>query len=249
MRVRRDNKPYSLRLAINFARACYTRWRLMPQFDSVGPGLEVIGPRGLEVYGPNIHLGAHVHISTAKGQMSRLCTWPNGETAHNGERGHGRIDIGNACLLTPGLQIVSAEHVSIGDNVMIASRVYISDADWHDVYDRLASPGPRAAVVLGNNVWLGEGVKVCKGVTIGENSVIGAGSVVASDIPANVIAAGNPARELKKLDPEQPLNRRETMFDDVEKYNKTMRYLHYLNHKDNSYLHWIRSLIWPSQKD
>ena len=83
---------------------------------------------------------------------------------------------------------------------MIASRVYISDADWHDIYDRLASPGPTAPIVLGNNVWLGEGAKVCKGVTIGENSVIGAGSVVASDIPANVIAAGNPAREIKKLD-------------------------------------------------
>ena len=241
--MRRENKPYSVRLGINFVRASYTRWRLIPQFDSVGPGLEVIGPRGLEVYGPDIHLGAHVHISTAKGQMSRLCTWSNGEG------GNGRIDIGSYCLLTPGLQIVSAEHVSIGDNVMIASRVYISDADWHDVYDRLASPGQRAAVVLGNNVWLGEGVKVCKGVTIGENSVIGAGSVVASDIPANVIAAGNPAREIRKLDPEQPLNRRETMFEDAEKYNKTMHYLHYLNHKDNSYISWIRSLIWPSQKD
>ena len=240
--MRRENKPYSVRLGINFVRASYTRWRLIPQFDSVGPGLEIIGPRGLEVYGPDIHLGAHVHISTAKGQMSRLCTWSNGEG------GTGRIDIGSYCLLTPGLQIVSAEHVSIGDNVMIASRVYISDADWHDVYDRLASPGQRAAVVLGNNVWLGEGVKVCKGVSIGENSVIGAGSVVTKDIAANVVAAGNPAKVIKQLDTERPMVTRASMFEDVKSYNKTMRYLHYLTHKNNNYLSWIRQLIRPSRK-
>ena len=147
--MRRDNKPYTIRLLINWARRVYTQWRLVPQFDSVGTGLEIIGPRGLEIYGPDIHLGDNVHMQTAKGQMSRLCTWPDGQG------GNGRIDIGNHCLLTPGLQIVSANHVTLGNNVMIASRVYISDADWHDVYDRLASPGPTAPVHLGDNVWLG----------------------------------------------------------------------------------------------
>ncbi len=240
--MRRDHKPYSIRLLINWLRRQYTNWYVVPQFDSVGTGLEIIGPRGLEVYGPDIHLGDNVHMQTAKGQMSRLCTWPDGKG------GNGRIDIGSHCLLTPGLQMVSAAHITIGDNVMIASRVYISDADWHDVYDRLDSPGATAPVVLGDNVWLGEGVKVCKGVTIGENSVIGAGSVVASDIPANVIAAGNPAREIKKLDPSRPLTKRETMFEDRETYDKTMAYLHYLNHKDNSYLSWLRHLIRPSKK-
>ena len=241
--MRRDHKPYAIRRLINFCRRVYTRYRIEPQFDSVGSGLEVIGPRGLEIYGKDIHLGDRVHISTARGQMSRLCTWPDGTG------GHGRIDIGSYCLLTPGLQIVSAAHVQIGDNVMIASRVYISDADWHGIYDRVASPGQMAPIVLGDNVWLGEGVKVCKGVTIGDNSVIGAGSVVTSDIPANVIAAGNPAREIKKLDAATPLNRRETMFEDIEKYEKTIAYLHYLNHKDNSFMHWFRHLFWPRRDD
>jgi acetyltransferase-like isoleucine patch superfamily enzyme len=240
--MRRDNKPYTIRLLINWARRVYTQWRLVPQFDSVGTGLEIIGPRGLEIYGPDIHLGDNVHMKTAKGQMSRLCTWPDGQG------GNGRIDIGNHCLLTPGLQIVSANHVTLGNNVMIASRVYISDADWHDVYDRLASPGPTAPVHLGDNVWLGEGTKVCKGVSIGENTVVGAGSVVASSLPANIIAAGNPAREIKKLDEATPLNKREAMFADRETYDKTMRYLHYLNHKENSYIGWLRELIWPSRQ-
>ncbi len=240
--MRRDNKPYTIRLLINFTRKLYTKWRIVPQFSAVGSGLEIIGPHRLEVWGDDIRLGDNVHIQTSRGQMSRLCTWPN-ETG-----GRGKIDIGSHTLLTPGLQIVSAEHVSIGDNVMIASRVYISDADWHDIYDRLASPGPRAAIDIGENVWLGEGVKVCKGVTIGANSVIGAGSVVTKDIPANVIAAGNPAKPLRKLDTERKMVKREAMFEDIKSYNKTMSYLHYLNHKDNNYLSWFRQLIWPSRK-
>ncbi len=241
--MRRDNKPYSVRLLINAVRALYTRWRIVPQFDSVGTGLEIIGANRLEVYGPNIHLGNNVHIQTARGQMSRLCTWPNGK----GE--HGTIRIGDNVLLTPGLQIVSAGAVEIGDNVMIASRVYISDSDWHEIYDRLDSPGPVAPVRLEENVWLGEGCKICKGVSIGRNSVIGAGAVVTGDIAANVVAAGNPAREIRKLDETADFRTRAAMFDDIEKYNKTMKYLHYLNHNDNSYLRWIRHLIWPSRQD
>ena len=240
--MRRDNKPYSMRLLINLTRRIYTRWRLVPQFDSVGSGLEIIGPQRLEIWGDDIHLGDNVHIQTSRGQMSRLCTWPN-ETG-----GRGRIDIGSHTLLTPGLQIVSADRVTIGDNVMIASRVYISDADWHEIYDRLASPGPHAPVTIGENVWLGEGVKVCKGVTIGANSVIGAGSVVTKDIPANVIAAGNPAKPIRELDTKRKMVKREAMFEDIKGYNKTMSYLHYLNHKDNNYLSWLRQLILPSKK-
>ena len=240
--MRRDNKPYTIRLLINAVRRFYTRWRIVPQFDSVGSGLEIIGPHRLEVYGKNIHLGDNVHMQTSSGNMSRLCTWPNGPD------GHGHIHIGSNTLLTPGLQVVSAHQVTIGDNVMIASRVYISDADWHGIYDRLASPGPTAPVELKDNVWLGEGVKVCKGVTIGANSVIGAGSVVTKDIPANVVAAGNPAKAIRELDPEQPIVKREAMFEDIKKYKKTMSYLHYLNHKNNNYLSWFRQLIWPSKR-
>ena len=101
---------------------------------------------------------------------------------------------------------------------------------------------------IGENVWLGEGVKVCKGVTIGANSVIGAGSVVTKDIPANVIAAGNPAKPLRELEKGRPIKKREAMFEDIKEYNKTMRYLHYLNHKGNGFIGWIRQIIVPSRK-
>lgn len=241
--MRRDNKPYTLRLLINAVRAFYTRWRIVPHFDSVGSGLEIVGGHRLEIYGPNIHLGKNVHIQTARGQMSRLCTWPDGKG------GNGTIRIGDNVLLTPGLQIVSAGSVDIGDNVMVASRVYISDSDWHEIYDRLNTPGPVASIQLEENVWLGEGCKICKGVTIGRNSVIGAGSVVTSDIPANVVAAGNPARKIRKLNETAEFKTRAAMFKDMKTYSETMEYLHYLNHKDNNYISWIRHLIWPGRQD
>ncbi len=241
--MRRDHKPYTVHLLINFIRDLYTRWRLVPQFETVGTGLYIIGPQRLEIYGANISLGDNVHIQTTRGHMSRLCTWPDGEG------GNGRITIGNHTLLTPGLQIVSAASIMIGNNVMIASRAYISDADWHGIYDRLASPGACAPIHIGDNVWLGEGVKICKGVTIGENTVIGAGAVVTKNIAADVIAAGNPARVVRELDKTRMIVKRETMYENPEKYNKAMSYLHYLKYKDNSYMSWIRHLAWPSKKD
>lgn len=67
-------------------------------------------------------------------------------------------------------------------------------------------PEPRRAkweaakpIVIGDNVWLGGGAIIMPGVTIGENSVIGAGAVVTKDIPANVVAVGNPARVIRSV--------------------------------------------------
>ena len=56
-----------------------------------------------------------------------------------------------------------------------------------------------APITIGDNVWLGGGVIVCAGVTIGSNTVVGAGSVVPRDLPAGVLAAGNPARVIRDL--------------------------------------------------
>ncbi len=56
-------------------------------------------------------------------------------------------------------------------------------------------------ITIGDNVWLGGGVIVCPGVTIGENTVVGAGAVVTRDLPANVVAVGNPARVIRSLEP------------------------------------------------
>jgi maltose O-acetyltransferase len=70
----------------------------------------------------------------------------------------------------------------------------------------MREPEPRRAkwegsrpITIGNNVWLGGGVIVCLGVTIGDKTVVGAGAIVVRDLPANVVAGGNPARIIRQI--------------------------------------------------
>lgn len=102
--------------------------------------------------------------------------------------------------------ICAAISVRIGENSLIGANVTITDTDFHPIEPngrRYASldAAKAAPVSIGSNVFLGTGVIVLKGVSIGDNSVIGAGSVVSKDIPANVVAAGHPARVIANLDP------------------------------------------------
>ena len=89
---------------------------------------------------------------------------------------------------------MAAESIIIGDACMIAHGVYISDADWHGIYDRAIPVGKTAPIVLEDNVWIGDRAVVGKGVTIGKNSIVAAGAVVVKDVPANVVVGGNPAK-------------------------------------------------------
>jgi maltose O-acetyltransferase len=108
--------------------------------------------------------------------------------------------IGARSFANFGLICLDVAKISIGDDVQIAPNVQLLTAT-HPV-----EPGPRRdkwesaePIVIGDNVWLGGGVIVCPGVTIGENTVVGAGAVVVRDLPANVIAVGNPARVLREI--------------------------------------------------
>ena len=108
------------------------------------------------------------------------------------------------------VHIAAMEQVHIGNNVLIASHVYISD-NSHGCYkgsDDDTSPNIppinrayyTSPVCIGDNVWIGEGVMIMPGVTIGSGAVIGAHSVVNIDIPKDCIAVGAPARVIKKYD-------------------------------------------------
>lgn len=90
--------------------------------------------------------------------------------------------------------------ITIGDDVMIGPKVGLY-AVGHPIDPALRKEGYLVPypITIGNNVWIGGGVSVCPGVTIGDNSVIGAGSVVTRDIPANVVAAGNPCRVIRPI--------------------------------------------------
>ncbi|MEZ8824174.1 sugar O-acetyltransferase [Vibrio amylolyticus] len=98
--------------------------------------------------------------------------------------------------------VLDVGEVRIGDNVMLAPNVQIYTAGHPlDVKSRVEDGVEFGlSISIGDNAWLGGGVIVCPGVSIGENTVIGAGSVVTKDIPANVVAAGNPCRIIKNIE-------------------------------------------------
>jgi len=114
---------------------------------------------------------------------------------------------GNNVELNDYVHITAMKGIFIGDNVLMASKIYISDCT-HGFYEgnRMDSspeqaPNERkynlASVHIGNNVWIGESVSILPGVTIGDGSIIGANSVVTRSIPANSIAVGIPAKVVK----------------------------------------------------
>ena len=110
------------------------------------------------------------------------------------------MHLGNNVYFNMGVTMVDDTHIYIGDNVMLAPNVIIATAG-HPIDPELRSQGLQynMPVHIGKNCWLGAGVIVMPGVTIGENTVIGAGSVVTKDIPANVVAVGNPCRVLRPI--------------------------------------------------
>ncbi len=107
-----------------------------------------------------------------------------------------KIEIGNGCGFS-GTVIGAGLHIKLGNNVRCGANTLITDSDWHSDDYRTGEDKP---VIIEDNVWLGYGVKVLKGVRIGKNSLIGANSVVTKDIPANVIAVGNPCKVIKQLE-------------------------------------------------
>ncbi len=102
--------------------------------------------------------------------------------------------------------ILDIGKVTIGDRVMIAPNVSIYTAG-HPVDPKMRASGYEYGIdiSIGNDVWIGGNTVINPGVTIGNNVVIGSGSVVTKDIPANVIAAGNPCRVIRPLTPEDKL--------------------------------------------
>lgn len=110
------------------------------------------------------------------------------------------ISIGNNCGFS-GTVLGAKEKIVIGNDVLCGANTLITDFDWHGIlpHERKTSSGDSRPIIIGNNVFIGYGTLVLKGVTIGDNSVIGANSVVTRDIPANVIAGGNPCKVLKNL--------------------------------------------------
>ena len=119
------------------------------------------------------------------------------------------MTIGENVVIGDYAHIAGHYSVTIGDNVLMASRVYISDTS-HGAYGNMqetqdtpcSAPNKRKLickpVFVGDNVWIGENVCILPGVRVGHGCIIGANSVVTKDIPDKCIAVGNPCRVVKK---------------------------------------------------
>jgi serine acetyltransferase len=118
------------------------------------------------------------------------------------------LTIGNNVSFNYDCHVGCCNEIVIGDNVLFASRVFITDHYHGNIdYDSLSTaPADRpicskGPVIIGDNVWVGEGVAIMPNVTIGRNAIIGANSVVTADIPENSVAGGIPAKIIRVLTP------------------------------------------------
>jgi acetyltransferase-like isoleucine patch superfamily enzyme len=116
------------------------------------------------------------------------------------------LTIGDNVIMNTDCHIGCINRIRIGNNVLIASRVFIADHSHGEIdsKDLIKVPAERklfskGAVEIGDNVWIGEGVVILPGVKIGENCIVGANSVVTKSFSKNKVIAGIPAKMIKEL--------------------------------------------------
>jgi len=240
--MRRDHRPHSLKRIDLWFQQWYADHFLRPQMENIGQGCRFMKPWHVEVFGGPISIGEYTHVIATPDKRVRLTVWSTLETG-------GRIDIGSYGLICPGVRVSAASEIIIGDSVMLAQGAFITDSDWHGVYDRSQSGGQSVPVRIGRNAWIGDSAIVAKGVTIGDNSIIGAGAVVIRDIPPNVIAAGNPALVVKELDPGRPIRTRQDWMADPQTLAAQFAEIDRDIMKGNSWLGWLRSMLYPKKGD
>ena len=144
-------------------------------------------------FGPGLNLRSTVRSNPlGPNHPVILCTWQAGAV----------LEIGEIFGMTGGT-ICAAEHITIGNCVIIGANCTIIDTDFHPLDPEVRRRSPQAVqtapISIEDDVFIGMNCLILKGVTIGRSSVVGAGSVVTRDVPSGVIVAGNPAKVLRKL--------------------------------------------------
>jgi acetyltransferase-like isoleucine patch superfamily enzyme len=148
------------------------------------------------------------HMSIGREFQAGDGLWLEAVVAYQGQRLSPRLTIGDNVNLSDDVHIACAHRIAIGEGLLAGSRVLISD-HGHGGYrganhsDPAVRPVLRpivsaGEVVIGRNVWLGDGVAVLAGAEIGDGAVIGVNSVVNGPIPPNTIAVGAPARAVRQ---------------------------------------------------
>lgn len=176
----------------------------VPQLAKAGRRVSL--GKGFRVNHPEfVHLGDDVEIN----DFCWISLLPvNSERGGVSSSHRPRVSIGDRTYIGRFATIACMDGIEIGNDVLISDRVFIGDCNHGStrtdlpVKDQyLTSPGK---VVIGDGAWLGIGVSVLPNVRIGKNAVIGANSVVREDVPDFHVAAGVPARVLRRVDAEMP---------------------------------------------
>ena len=155
--------------------------------NGVGKDCTVIGKKNMTI-GGECSFGAGTELITLDSHFSQRLI-PN-------------LVIGNHVRMTARCRITCAGNMTIGDDVLLAPEVFITDHNHGMDPTKQGGYSPQPLIVkdvsIGEGVWLGQRVMILPGVSVGEHSIIGAGSVVTHDIPAYSIAVGSPANVVKK---------------------------------------------------
>ena len=167
------------------------------------------------VYGKNLKIYGRIHIHGEKNHIiigdnnviissSDLNPTSGFNNTHLRTENGGMIVIGNNVGMSH-VNITSFCSVTIEDNVLLGSGVKIWDTDFHSVIyeNRMKYPAPDVKskpIYIAEGAFIGACSIILKGVTIGERAVIGAGSVVTKNVPADEVWAGNPAKQIRKLE-------------------------------------------------
>lgn len=164
----------------------------------IHPSAKIIGPANIQI-GDNFYAGKDFWIEAVQ--------------SHGKLKYSPQIIIKDNVAVNDSVHIAATNYVEIGNNVLMASKIYISDHNHgsyagEDQSDPEMPPNNRPVscdkrVVIEDNVWLGEFVAVLPGVTIGRGCIIGSNSVVSKSIPPYSIAVGSPARVVKKYNKDE----------------------------------------------
>jgi acetyltransferase-like isoleucine patch superfamily enzyme len=108
------------------------------------------------------------------------------------------LEIGSQSYLNDRSTLMCFKHIKVGSGCAISWNTNIFDGNVHELKVQGRQRPRSESVTIGNDVWIGAGATILPGVTIGDGAVIGAGSVVTSDVPSQVVVAGNPARVIRE---------------------------------------------------
>lgn len=236
--MRDDLRPYWVKKLHLSARARYTDYVLRPRCAALGPYADIVNPRHVHIDGANIRIGRNFTAIGEAAAPVRIGVWGR-------EPGAGRIGIGDCVLMSPGSRLAAGDEITVGDGTMLAHGVWITDSDWHGLYDRTRRDERITPVYIGRNCWLGDHAAVLKGVTIGANSVVAARAVVTRDVPANSVVAGNPARVVHELDPAREMVTRLEYFQDPAGVARFFDAVDREVLAGNSLWRWLWSLVYP----